>query len=81
VRPLENLSTHARVIVFVRRSSNPLARWLIDPLNAAFRRHFIQSFFKSDLGRLTGTRYNPQRMITADKMLLDYLSWLQSIHS
>ena len=80
VRPLQNLATHARVIVWVRRSGNPVARWLVDPLNAIFRRHFIKAFFKSDHGRLTGTRYRPDRMIPADKMLVEYLAWLQSIH-
>ncbi|MEO6788310.1 MAG: hypothetical protein ABI318_19480 [Chthoniobacteraceae bacterium] len=80
VRPLQNLATHARVIVWVRRSGNPLARWLVDPLNAMFRRQFIKAFFNSDLGPLSGTRYHPDRMIAADKMLVDYLAWLQCIH-
>jgi phenylpropionate dioxygenase-like ring-hydroxylating dioxygenase large terminal subunit len=80
VRPLANWSTHARVIVWVRKSGNPLSRLLLDPINALLRRHFIKAFFQSDLGRLSGTRYHPGRMIPSDQHLVDYLTWLQQIH-
>jgi phenylpropionate dioxygenase-like ring-hydroxylating dioxygenase large terminal subunit len=80
VQPLEHGGVRCRVIVWVRHSANPLARWLVDPLHAMIRRHFIKVFFRSDLGRLTGTRYDPDRMIAADKTLVDYLAWLQNIH-
>lgn len=80
VHPLEGWATRCRVIVWVRRSPGAVASRFFDPVHAMIRRHFIQVFLKSDLGKLTGTRYDPGRMIAADKMLVDYLAWLQSIH-
>jgi phenylpropionate dioxygenase-like ring-hydroxylating dioxygenase large terminal subunit len=80
VRPLNNWATHARVIVWVRRSGTLIGRVAIDPLNAIIRRHFIKQFFQADLGRLSGTQYHPNRMISSDKMLAEYLLWLQSVH-
>lgn len=80
VRPLPNDAVHARVVVFVPRSRNMLTRLLFDPLHAAVRRHFISEFFKSDLGRLAGIRFHRERMIAADKMLVDYLEWLHKVH-
>lgn len=80
VHPLPNHASRVQVIGFVPRSGNAFARAVIDPLHAAVRRHFISAFFQSDLGKLVGTRYNPNRMIPADKMLVDYLDWLHKIH-
>lgn len=80
IRPLDNLGTHARVVVFVPRSKTLLGRVVIDPLHALVRRHFINEFFKSDLGRLAGIRFHRERMIAADKMLVDYLEWLHKVH-
>lgn len=80
VRPLPNWATHARVIVWVRKSTNPVGRALWDPINALLRRYFIRAFFQSDLGRLSGTRYHPGRMIPSDQLLVDYLTWLQNVH-
>ncbi len=80
VHPLKNWTTRARIIVWVRRSGNPFGRAVLDPVNAVIRRHFIRLFFEDDIGRLTGTRYRPDRMIPSDQMLTDYLTWLQAIH-
>ncbi len=80
VRPLPNHAIHARIVVFVPRSSNSMARTILDPINAAVRRHFIAAFFQSDIGKITGIRYHHERMITADKMLVDYLEWLHTMH-
>ena len=80
VRPLANLATHAKVVVFVPRSKSSLGRAFVDPLHARVRRKFIRAFFEDDLGRLSGTRFCRERMIDADKMLVDYLDWLHKIH-
>lgn len=80
VRPLENGAAHAKVIVFVPRSTGWIGRALLDPLHLRIRRRFIRSFFEDDIGRLSGTRFCPSRMIPTDKMLLDYLEWLHRVH-
>jgi hypothetical protein len=80
VRPLKNSGTHARVIVWVRRSRNALLGKIWNPLNAAVRRQFVRAFLQADLGPLSGTRYHPGRLVPSDKMLSDYLVWLHEVH-
>lgn len=80
VRPLEHNATHARVVVWVRRSAGPVGRLLLDRGNAWLRRHFIRKFLHSDLGRMSGVRYSPGRLIEADKYFRDYMEWLRQLH-
>ena len=80
VHPLEHHATHCRVIVWVRRSDSGFARFIVDPVNAALRRFFIQTFLRSDLGRMAGVRYAPDRLIEADKPLVSYMDWLRAVH-
>jgi hypothetical protein len=79
VLPVDAHRTRGRVIVCVRRSGNALARAVFDPLNAAIRRGFIQKFLRSDLPRVAGLRYQPGRLITADKVLAEYFTWLEKL--
>jgi hypothetical protein len=67
------------VIVWVKRSENALGRLAFDPLNAAIRRLFIQTFLRSDLPRIAGLRYQPGNLITADGVLSDYFDWLEKV--
>lgn len=78
--PLDKNRTTVRNIVFVPRSRNRVVRWLIDPLDAIIRRSFIREFVRSDVNRSAGIRFHPDRMIAADKVLAEYLGWLQNIH-
>jgi hypothetical protein len=57
-----------------------VGRRLIDPLDGCIRRLFIREFVRSDVDRSAGIRYHPNRVIPADKMLVEYLAWLQAIH-
>jgi nitrite reductase/ring-hydroxylating ferredoxin subunit len=81
VLPIDAERTRGRVIVWVKRSRNLLARLAFDPLNAAIRRLFIQTFLRSDLPRIAGLRYQPRNLIAADEMLADYFGWLEKISS
>jgi hypothetical protein len=67
------------VIVWVKRSQSGLGQALFDPLNAAVRRLFIQTFLRSDLPRIAGLRYQPGKLIAADSILSDYFVWLENI--
>jgi hypothetical protein len=67
------------VIVWVKRSENALGRLAFDPLNAAIRRLFIQTFLRSDLPRIAGLRYQPGNLISADGVLSDYFDWLENV--
>jgi nitrite reductase/ring-hydroxylating ferredoxin subunit len=78
--PLENGRTKIRNIVLAPRSASALGRLLIDPLDAIIRRSFIRAFVRSDVERSHGIRFHPDRVIEADKMMVDYLDWLLKIH-
>ena len=78
LQPRDDGSTRLLDIVWVPRRRGALA--LLDPVDAAIRRHFIREFVRSDVERSAGIRYHPARMIAADKNLVDYLEWLQKIH-
>jgi phenylpropionate dioxygenase-like ring-hydroxylating dioxygenase large terminal subunit len=78
--PLDRQRTKVRNIVWVPRSQSWIGRRIIDPLDALIRRSFIQKFVRSDADRSDGIRFRPDRMIDADKVLVDYLCWLQNLH-
>jgi hypothetical protein len=78
--PLENGRTKLRDIVLIPRRKHPLARVLIDPLDVFIRRSFIREFVRSDVNRSAGIRFRADRMIGADKPLVEYLDWLHNIH-
>lgn len=79
VLPLESDRTLGRVIVWVRRSQNLVARTMFDSINAMVRRFFIQTFLRSDLPRIAGLRYQPGHLIAADRVMAGYLKWLETI--
>jgi phenylpropionate dioxygenase-like ring-hydroxylating dioxygenase large terminal subunit len=78
LHPLSAERTRGRVIVWVPRRRG-LLRWLATA-NAALRRIFIRSFLAADVGPLAGVRVTPGRLIEADKVLAEYLAWLQKVH-
>jgi hypothetical protein len=79
VLPISDQKTLGRVIVWVKRSQNPLGRLLFDSLNAAIRRLFIRTFLRSDLPLIAGLRYQPGHLIAADRIMADYFRWLEKI--
>lgn len=79
VLPIDAQRTLGRVVVWVKRSKTAIGRLLIDPMNAAIRRLFIRTFLRSDLPRIAGLRYQPANLIAADRVLADYLTWLENI--
>lgn len=74
--PLPDGKVHVQVIVFARRSSNILFQRLLDPIHLEVRRHFIKTFLTADAIRLNGVRYQPERLIEADRDMIEYYQWL-----
>ena len=74
--PLETGGVRVDIIVFVKRSKNPVGRILGDQLNTAVRRYFIKKFLTADAIRLNGVRYNPKSLIEADREMIEYFRWL-----
>jgi hypothetical protein len=81
VRPIDELSTHLRTIVWVRRRAGLPARSLLDPLDAWIRRDFIRAFMADDAARGQGVRYNPATLIDADRVMAEYMTWLATLTS
>lgn len=79
--PLERHQTRVRDIVWVQRSRIAAGRWLLDALNAEIRRRFIREFLRSDVTRSSGIRFRPARMIPEDKVMVDFLEWLQKLQA
>ena len=79
VLPIDASRTRGRVIVWVKRSGNPLGQNLFDPINAWIRRIFIRTFLQSDLPRIAGLRYQPSNLIPADRTLAEYFEWLETV--
>lgn len=65
-----------RVTIFRRRRRG--LTWL-DRLDARIKRNFIRAFLKPDVLLLSGSRYNPDHLIDADREMIDYLSWLAAV--
>ena len=79
VMPVDQERTRGRIIVWVQRSKTAIGRVLFDSLNVSIRRLFIQTFLRSDLPRLAGLRYQPEKLIGADEIMADYFAWLKNI--
>ncbi|MDB6124405.1 MAG: Rieske (2Fe-2S) domain protein [Pedosphaera sp.] len=79
--PLANGQTLIRDIVLVPRSRTMVGRRIVDPIDLWLRKRFIREFVRSDVEPSQGIRFNPQRAIEADKVLVDYFNWLHTIHS
>ena len=78
-RPLAENKTHLRTIVWVPRHRGAVMGRFIDPIDAWIRRGFIRAFMMGDAMRSDGVRYNPARLIDADRVLADYLTWLMTL--
>ena len=75
-QPLGESRVLVRLMVMKRRSRNPIGRLLYDRLSVEVRKLFFQNFLSADAERLAGVRYNPSRLIPADKHLAEYFQWL-----
>lgn len=77
--PLPDGRVSVRVLVMMRRSRTVLGRLLLDRLSLAIRRKFVNSFLSSDIVSLAGVRYNPSRLITEDRIMVEYFQWLATV--
>jgi nitrite reductase/ring-hydroxylating ferredoxin subunit len=77
--PLPDGRSLVDVIVFARRSRNPLVRATLAPLGLWLRRLFTRGFLQDDLTRLSGIRYNPASLIETDRELIEYFRWVAAL--
>lgn len=78
-QPLDGGRVLVRVLVMKRRSRGLIGRLLYDRLSLAIRRIFFRNFLAADAERLAGVRYNPARLIAADRNLAEYFQWLAGV--
>lgn len=74
--PLVDGRVRVDVYVFSRKGRNVLRRNLLDPIHLEIRRLFIKRFLTADAIRLNGVRYRPERLIEADREMINYYRWL-----
>jgi phenylpropionate dioxygenase-like ring-hydroxylating dioxygenase large terminal subunit len=80
VVPLSPRRAMAHVTVMAHASSGPLRRTILDPLRTRVRRSLIRKFLRSDVHRLSGTRYSPNTLIEIDDQFSEYFDWLKGLH-
>lgn len=74
--PLEDGKTLCQGIVFMPRLKNALLRALLEAPLLELRRIFTHGYLKDEAGRLLGTSYNPARMISNDRDMVDFFNWV-----
>lgn len=79
VIPISPTRTKAHVTVMARVSDGPIRRKTLDGARAAVRRFLIRDFLRSDIHRLSGTRFSPHTLIDIDKQFLEYFQWLAGV--
>jgi aminopyrrolnitrin oxygenase len=75
-RPLDDGTTLCEGMVFTRRSQNPLARGLWQPLSLLARRWLTYAFVADESRNLRGIRYRPAGLTTEDATMADFFTWL-----
>lgn len=74
--PLGKDRVKVRIMALKDRSRHPLLRVFYDRVSVEVRKRFIRNFLAADARRLAGARYQPGRLIAADRHLADYFQWL-----
>lgn len=77
--PLTPDRTLVHGTIMARASEGRFQRRWLDPLRAAVRRSLIRRFLRSDIDRLSGTRYSPHSLIDIDAQFADYFQWLTGV--
>ncbi len=79
LQPLEDATTRCQVIVFTKRSGNPLARYLFQPAGLRVRRLFTGAYLIAEAKGLGAPRYNPSGLIEADREMIEYFHWAAAL--
>lgn len=74
--PLADGRVRIDVYVFARRGRSLWQRLAFDWIHLEVRRLFIKRFLTADAIRLNGVRYAPERLIDADRDMINYYRWL-----
>jgi phenylpropionate dioxygenase-like ring-hydroxylating dioxygenase large terminal subunit len=80
ILPEDAARTHVYITTSVERSRTLAGRVVVDPVVVRVRRYFIREFLRPDVARSAGIRYDPSRLIEADRLLADYFRWLHLLH-
>ncbi|BBO32246.1 Rieske 2Fe-2S domain-containing protein [Lacipirellula parvula] len=78
-QPLGENRTLSDVIVFAKRSRNPLQAAFVDRLNLRVRRRFTQAFMRYDIDKLSGVRYQPSGFTPQDRDMIAFFEWLTTL--
>jgi nitrite reductase/ring-hydroxylating ferredoxin subunit len=75
-RPLDERTAASDVVVYAPRRGPRVLQPLWLPLMLAVRSWFTRGFMNDDFDRLRGMRYEPERLVAADRDFARFLAWL-----
>jgi len=75
-RPLDERRAATEVVVYSPRRGPPWLEPLWLPAMLGLRSWFTRGFMNNDFDRLRGMRYDPQRLVAADRDLAKFFHWL-----
>jgi nitrite reductase/ring-hydroxylating ferredoxin subunit len=77
--PVAENRTVCSVVVFARKSTNRLSRWLSQRLNLALRKSFTRGYLVGEAVKLGRPHYLPHHLIQSDGELIDFFRWTASL--
>lgn len=72
-KPLENGKSEASLIIFSKKSLNPM-----NNLKRFLQGYFSQRFFQEEANSFYGIKLIKEKMIETDQAMIDYLNWLEN---
>ncbi len=78
-QPIDEGKTLCEVIVFAKRSRNPLIRTFWAPVTLWLRRVFTRGYIVHEIQLLGNPQYRPNRLIDSDQVMIDYFHWAASL--
>ena len=79
MQPQGNGQSLCHVIPFARVSSNPLGRWLLQPISLWIRRQFTGAYLLAEAQSLGNPQYNAANLVEADRELIEYFKWAAAL--
>ncbi|MBM4262708.1 MAG: Rieske 2Fe-2S domain-containing protein [Deltaproteobacteria bacterium] len=79
LNPLDDHRTECSVIVVKKQSERALGKLLWDPFSLAVRKLLTRGYLVDEVSSLGRPRYAPQRLIEADREMIEYFRWVAAL--
>jgi nitrite reductase/ring-hydroxylating ferredoxin subunit len=78
-RPIEGGKTLCHVVAFARLARQPVARYVVQPVDLWIRRRFTGAYLLAEVEGLGSPRYTPSNFVEADRDMLEYFCWAATL--